>query len=319
MLIKGNSQILFGGMGRLSENSVINIKNKSHAITAEIVVPESGAEGVIIAQGGNIGGWRLYAKGGKLKYCYNLLGVQQFYAESAAPIPAGDHQVRMEFAYAGGGLGKGGTVSLFIDGKKVGEGKVGATAPMIFSADDGCDVGEDTGAPVSPDYGPRGNAFSGRVKGVQIAIAEAADEPATPGVAGRSHSHCHGAAMKSIAVAIKGTENWGEAYLASLCGDQRFEQLDGFGNDSACAAPGSAGAFREIERRAAVGILGLQIRAVLGEELHERREASRGRAMERRFVRHRLGARHLAAAADVERRELRRLRRARRRDCAAAR
>jgi len=61
------------------------------------------------------------------------------------------------------------------DGKKVGEGKVAATAAMVFSADDGCDVGEDTGAPVSPDYGPRGNAFSGRVKGVQIAIAEAAE------------------------------------------------------------------------------------------------------------------------------------------------
>ena len=81
----------------------------------------------------------------------------------------------MEFAYAGGGLGKGGTVTLYIDGKKVGEGKVAATAAMVFSADDGCDVGQDTGAPVSPDYGPRGNAFNGRVKGVQIAIAEAAE------------------------------------------------------------------------------------------------------------------------------------------------
>ena len=177
VLIKGKSQILFEGMGHLSENTVINIKNKSHSITAEIEVPASGAEGVIVAQGGNIGGWTLYAKGGKLKYCYNLLGVQHFYAESAAPIPTGSHQVRMEFAYAGGGLGKGGTAMLFIDGKKVGEGKVAATAPMIFSADDGCDVGEDTGAPVSPDYGPRGNAFSGRVRGVQIAIAEAAAVP----------------------------------------------------------------------------------------------------------------------------------------------
>ena len=138
-------------------------------------MPASGAEGVIIAQGGNIGGWTLYAKGGKLKYCYNLLGIQHFYAESNGPIPAGEHQVRMEFAYDGGGLGKGGTATLFIDGKKVGEGKVAATAAMVFSADDGCDVGEDTGAPVSPDYGPRGNEFSGRVKGVQIAIAEAAE------------------------------------------------------------------------------------------------------------------------------------------------
>jgi len=118
VLIKGNSQILFGSMGRLSENSVLNLKNKSHSITAEIVVPTTGAEGVIVAQGGNMGGWSLYAKGGKLKYCYNLFGVRYFYAESSSALAPGDHQARMEFAYAGGGLGKGGTVSLFVDGKK---------------------------------------------------------------------------------------------------------------------------------------------------------------------------------------------------------
>ena len=174
VLIKGNTQILFGSMGRLSENSVVSVKNKSHSVTAGIVVPEGGAEGVIIAQGGNIGGWCLYAKGGKLKYCYNLLGIEYFYAESANAIPSGKHQVRMEFAYDGGGLGKGGTVSLYIDGKKVGEGKVRATAAMIFSADDGCDVGVDTGSPVSPDYGPHGNEFTGTIGGVQLAIADAA-------------------------------------------------------------------------------------------------------------------------------------------------
>jgi arylsulfatase A-like enzyme len=175
VLIKGKTQILFGGMGRLSENSVLNMKNKSHSVTAEIEVPEGGAEGVIISQGGNIGGWSLYAKGGRLKYCYNLIGVQHFFAESAGAIPQGSHQVRMEFAYAGGGAGKGGTASLFIDGKKVGEGAVGATAMAVFSADDGLDVGRDTGASVSPDYGPRGNEFNGVVKGVQLAVAEAAE------------------------------------------------------------------------------------------------------------------------------------------------
>ena len=175
VLIKGNSQILFGKMGRLSENSVLNMKNKSHSVTAEIVVPKTGAEGVIIAQGGNIGGWSLYAKGGKLKYCYNLLGIQQFYAESSDLLPQGEHQVRMEFTYAGGGLGKGGTASLYLDGKKVGEGKVAATAAIVFSADDGCDVGVDTGSPVSPDYGARGNEFTGIVKGVQLAIAKDAE------------------------------------------------------------------------------------------------------------------------------------------------
>ena len=162
VLIKGKTQILFGGMGRLSENCVLSIKNKSHSVTAEIVVPEKGAEGVIISQGANIGGWSLYAKDGKLKYCYNWGGFKHFMVESAEPIPAGEHQVRMEFAYAGGGLGKGGKVTLYIDGKKVGEGDIGATLAIVFSADDGCDVGEDSGAPVSPDYGPQGNAFNGR-------------------------------------------------------------------------------------------------------------------------------------------------------------
>src|SRR5205823_12829024 len=120
VLIKGKTQILFAGMGRLLENCTVNIKNKSHAVTAEIVVPKSGAEGVIVAQGGNIGGWSLYAKGGKLKYYYNLGGVQYFYTEATSPLPAGQHQVRMEFAYDSGGVGKGSTVTLYVDGKAVG-------------------------------------------------------------------------------------------------------------------------------------------------------------------------------------------------------
>lgn len=182
-LIKGKTQILFAGMGRLGENCVLNIKNKSHAVTAEILVPDSGAEGVIVAQGGNIGGWSLYALKGKLKYCYNLGGVKHFFVEAETPLPTGQHQVRMEFAYAGGGLGKGGKVSLYIDGKKVGEGEIPMTQAMVFSADDGCDVGVDTGSPVSPDYTSRGNEFSGEVKGVELAIgedAEAADHLLKP-------------------------------------------------------------------------------------------------------------------------------------------
>src|SRR5205814_6488289 len=139
----------------LSENSMVSIKNKSHAVTAEIVVPESGAKGVIIAQGGNIGGWSLYAKDRRLKYCYNFLGITYTYVESRNALPAGKHQVRMEFAYEGKGLGKGGIVSLFVDGKEVGNGKVAATASMVFSAEDGCDVGKDTGSPVAEDRGPR--------------------------------------------------------------------------------------------------------------------------------------------------------------------
>ena len=175
ILIKGNRQLLFSGMGRLMENNVLSIKNKSHSVTAVIIVPENGASGVIISQGANIGGWSLYAKDGKLKYCYNWGGFKNFFVESAQRLPAGRHQVRMEFDYAGGGLGKGGISTLYVDGEKVGEGKIEATLGIVFSADDGCDVGEDSGAPVSPDYGPIGNAFNGDILGVQLSIDDDPD------------------------------------------------------------------------------------------------------------------------------------------------
>jgi len=175
VLIKGKTQLLFGGMGRLSEKCVLNIKNKSHSVTAEIIVPESGAEGVIISQGANIGGWSLYAKDGKLKYCYNWSVMKHFIVGSGEASPAGQHQVRMEFKYEGGGLGKGGVATLYIDGQKAGEGKIDATLAMIFSADDGCDVGEDSGAPVSPEYQSGDNRFNGEILGLQLAIADAAE------------------------------------------------------------------------------------------------------------------------------------------------
>jgi arylsulfatase len=175
-LIKGNRQMLFGGMGRLTENSVMVIKNKSHAITAQVVVPEGKANGVIIAQGGAFGGWTLYVKDGKPAYCYNLFGLQRFKVYGDTPIPAGEHQVRMEFAYDGGGLAKGGNVTLFLDGKKVGEGRVNATQPMLFSADETTDVGSDTATPVSDDYSAKGSVFSGKVKWVQIDLGADADD-----------------------------------------------------------------------------------------------------------------------------------------------
>jgi arylsulfatase len=97
-LVSGSSQLLFGGMGRLTEASLLNIKNKSHAVTAEVEVPEAGVEGVIIAQGGAFAGWSLYVKGGKPVYCYNLLGLQRSKIEGDARLSPGTRQVRMEFA-----------------------------------------------------------------------------------------------------------------------------------------------------------------------------------------------------------------------------
>ncbi len=162
-------------MGRLTESSVVSIKNKSHAVTAEIVVPDGGAQGVIVAQGGSIGGWSLYVKDGKLRYCYNLLGLQRFYVDSDREIPTGTHQVRIEFAYDGPGMGKGGTVSLYLGGEKVGESTVDATAAMVFSADDTLDVGKEGGALVADDY-PVPNEFTGEVNWVEIDVGQAADD-----------------------------------------------------------------------------------------------------------------------------------------------
>jgi arylsulfatase len=175
VLIKGKSQLLVRGMGHLLENCVLNIKNKSHSVTADIEVPAEGAEGVIVSQGANIGGWSLYAKDGKLKYCYNWGGFKNYFVESADKLPAGPHQVRMNFDYAGGGLGKGGKATLLVDGKKVGEGEIEHTLAMIFSADDGCDVGMDSGAPVSPDYPAAENHFNGEVNAVLLSIEDDPD------------------------------------------------------------------------------------------------------------------------------------------------
>jgi Sulfatase len=175
-LVRGNRQLLFGGMGRLSENSVVVLKNKSHAITAEIDVPEGGASGVIVAQGGAFGGWTVYAKDGKPAYCYNLFGLQRFKVYGDGTIPAGEHQVRVEFAYDGGGLGKGGTASLYVDGNKVGEGRVDGTVPMAFSADETLDIGSDSGTPVTDDLTPAAVKFNGQVRWVEIDLGEDAED-----------------------------------------------------------------------------------------------------------------------------------------------
>jgi arylsulfatase len=179
-LIRGTSQLLFPGM-RVSEACVLTLKNKSHSVTAEINVPAAGAQGVIITQGGQVGGWSLYAKGGKLKYCYNFFGIEYYFAEAGTPIPQGTHQVRMEFKYDGGGLAKGADITLYYDGKSVGNGRVKQSIPMGFSADEACDVGSDTGSPASPDYGPRGNTFNGDIRWVQIDVgADSQDHLISP-------------------------------------------------------------------------------------------------------------------------------------------
>jgi hypothetical protein len=193
-LIHGNTQMFFPGMGRLSELSVLNLKNKSHSITAEIVVPENGAEGVIVCQGANIGGWTLYANKGKLKYCYNWGGFKTFMVEAKDPLTTGQHQVRMEFAYDGGGLGKGGKATLYTDGKLVGEGRIDATLATIFSADDGTDVGEDssrrTMARLAITTMARSWACSSRSPMTRTTTRSIPKTPSAPRSGGSKACHC---------------------------------------------------------------------------------------------------------------------------------
>jgi arylsulfatase len=158
------------GGGRERKATVIGLENRSHSVTAEVEVPASGAEGVIVAQGGITGGWSLYAKDGRLKYCYNFYGLTRYYVEGEGRIPAGRRQARMEFARDGGDLARGATVTLFVDGKKVGEGRVEQTEPTDFSADETCDVGYEAGSLVTPDYKTR--KFSGEVNWVEIDLCK---------------------------------------------------------------------------------------------------------------------------------------------------
>jgi arylsulfatase len=134
------------------------------------VVRTTAPTGVIVAQGGSFGGWSLYAVEGRLRYCHNLAGLRQFVVRGTEPIPAGRHQVRMEFSADGRALGTGGTVRLFVDGRPGGEGRLEATVPMIYSGDETLDVGSDLGTPVSDDYPAESNGFTGRVSWVQLDV-----------------------------------------------------------------------------------------------------------------------------------------------------
>jgi len=160
------------GMKGMSENVFINTKNRSFAITAEVEIPKGGANGVILAQGGRVGGFSLYLKEGKPAYHYNWLGMERFTVAAKEAVAAGKATIRFEFAYDGGGLGKGGVGTLYVNGKKAAEGRIEKTQPMIFSADETADVGTDDAMPVTEDYKVGDNEFTGRIHKVTIEVGE---------------------------------------------------------------------------------------------------------------------------------------------------
>lgn len=170
-LMAGRTSLtVYGGMTGMSENVFINIKNRSHTITADVTIPAGGANGVILSQAGRFGGWSLYVKDGQPMYAYNFLGLKTYKVAAAEALPAGKTTIRFEFAYNGPGLGKGGTGTIFVNDKQVAEGQIDHTQAMLFSADEGADVGQDGETPVTDDYKERDNKFTGKIEKVTVKL-----------------------------------------------------------------------------------------------------------------------------------------------------
>lgn len=171
-LMAGRTSLtLAGGMTGMTENVFLNIKNQSKTITAEVDVPSDGGNGTIIAQGGRFGGWSLYVNGGVPGYDYNFLGLERFTVSSSEKLGPGKSTIRFEFAYDGGGLGKGGMGTLFVNDKKVGESRIERTQPIVFSADETADVGVDLATPVVETIGSEANSrFTGTIDSVTVEV-----------------------------------------------------------------------------------------------------------------------------------------------------
>ena len=177
-LVTGNSQILYGGMSGLTESSLLNLKNKSFAVTSELVVPADGASGVVISQGGEHAGWAIYLLDGVPHYTHNFLGLDEYTVSGEQAVPEGTHQVRVEFDYDGGGVSKGGTATIFVDGDQAGQGRVEHTVGIMFASDETTSIGADTATVVTDAYGPAGqNAFTGKISWIRLDVGDDAHDP----------------------------------------------------------------------------------------------------------------------------------------------
>ena len=147
----------YPGMVRIPEGTTPDVKNKSYSLTAEVEIPAGGASGVLATQGGRFGGWALVVLEGKPVFVHALSNQTQhkFRVASSVPLTPGKHNIRFDFGYDGGGIGKGGTGTMFVDNVKVAEGRIPQTVRARFSLDETFDVGEDTGTPVIEDYADR--------------------------------------------------------------------------------------------------------------------------------------------------------------------
>jgi len=166
-LVSGNRASYGPGTVRLAEDAVLDIKNGSFSLVADVENPDGSAEGILVTLGGETGGYALLVLHGRPTFIYNFLGLERYTIASSEPLPTGACIIGFDFAYDGGGMGKGGTGTLSVNGHKVGEGRIEKTVPIIFSTDDTFDVGEDWGTPVSPTYEPPFK-FTGILKRVTV-------------------------------------------------------------------------------------------------------------------------------------------------------
>ncbi len=173
-LPSGRSTMTFyPGMTHMMENTVLNVKNRSHTITAEVEIPEEGASGVILAQGGRFAGWSLYVKDEAAKYVHNFFDAEYFYVGGEEKLPKGTVNIRYHFDFDGDRPGAGGTGTLHINDQMVAEGRIGKTVPFLFSADETMDVGGDLAMPVTDDYSEgESNQFSGKIHWVRVDLED---------------------------------------------------------------------------------------------------------------------------------------------------
>src|SRR5262245_14974785 len=154
-LTRGRSEFTYyPNMIRIPEGSSPDVKNKSFIMTADVVIPQGGASGVLGTMGGRCGGWGLLVIDGKpeFAYAYSNQPKHKYRVASSEPLTPGKHTIVFDFKYDGGGIGKGGTGTLSVDDKEVARGRIDNTIRARFSLDETMDFGEDTGTPVVEDY-----------------------------------------------------------------------------------------------------------------------------------------------------------------------
>ncbi|MCJ7537003.1 MAG: arylsulfatase [Anaerolineales bacterium] len=171
-----SSYTYYPGTQPVSSYAGANVMNRPHSITADVEIPEEGAEGVIFSHGGSDGGYSLYIKDGKLHYVHNYMASEYFHVESTELVPAGSHQLRFEFEVTGppdipGGKGVPGLAQLYFDGKLVGQADFPFTTPLVFGVVGGAlECGQDSGSPVTPQYAPPFE-FTGTIDTVTVDVS----------------------------------------------------------------------------------------------------------------------------------------------------